>query len=281
VAFLVAGVFSLSANHPSYLTMATIFILGMIQIKRPDKIFLKTHFRHYRLFYLMDCLLITAIIFFCLLWHFQWVDAVILLLCCLAVCFLEVDFTGKTRNTKIQDRIPNVCFEWKAGIRKMFLPIMILWISGIAGSFLIAVVPVVVFFLGILMLEFYGETEPYQFIMAYELGIKRFLWQKIKMQTLLFSTMILPLIFMFLIFHYQYWYIIGIEYVVVISLHIYIILLKYALYVPNGRISGAFSMIGLLFGLIVPIFISVIWGLSIYFYFKAKQRLNIYLNDYD
>ncbi|MCL1943558.1 MAG: hypothetical protein FWF54_08465 [Candidatus Azobacteroides sp.] len=281
--FLSAVIFSLCDNkkYAHYLTIAILFFILSIQFKRHDKTFLKTNFRYYQLYYLADYYLICLIPSCFLLWHFRVVDVLILLFGCFFICFLDANITHSTRNTKLQQWIPGACFEWKSGVRKMFVPMVIFMIIGLCGSFLIAVVPIIILFLSFCILDFYSKNEPYQFVLSYEFGSKRFLFYKIKMQIYLFSVLIAPLFILFIIFHYQYWYIIIIEYIILISLQNYNILLKYAFYIPNGQTPTAYIMIGLLFGLFMPIFIPIIWVLSIYFYFKAQRILNFYLNDYN
>ena len=284
LAFLLAVIFSLcnDKEYSLYLVIAILFIVLTIQTKRSDKVFLKTNFSNYQFLYLVDYFLICLIPLLCLLWHFQFGNAAILLLGCFFICFLDKNINHrKTRNTKIQKLIPDACFEWKSGIRRMFIPIIIFMTFGLGASFFIVVVPLAILLLTIFVLEFYNQNEPYQFVLSYEMGSKQFLFHKIKMQISLFSAMILPLIFVFLIFHYQYWYVIIAEYVILMSLIIYNILLKYAFYIPNGQVPAAYIMIVLFFGVILPIFVPVVWGLTIYFYFKAQQRLNFYLNDYN
>lgn len=85
-----------------------------------------------------------------------------------------------------------------------------------------------------------------------------------------------------MVFHHDIWYIPIIEYFIFISLYIYVILTKYAFYEPNSKSKAAqvFGVIGVIGG-IIPVLLPVVWLLSIRFFFKSKENLNIYLNDYN
>ena len=73
-----------------------------------------------------------------------------------------------------------------------------------------------IFIIGISMFSFYEKCEPYQMIIVFEKNSKDFLLYKIKRQTVLFSILIIPLIFLFLFFHLDKWYIPIVEYFVFI-----------------------------------------------------------------
>lgn len=197
---------------------------------------------------------------------------------------INADFKIKQKslNSTIQRLIPSGSYEWKAGMRKSLIVVTITWILGLLTSFFIGSVPAVIFILGILSWDFYEKCEPLEMILSFELGADSFLIQKIKNQVIIYSIFVVPLIMMFTVFHYEYWYIPVIEYFLFITSHIYLILTKYAFYQTNNQPAGAqvFGTIGIMC-IIIPIFIPVVWLLSIRFYNKSKENLNFYLNDFN
>lgn len=281
--FLIMSIFHYSENekYSYYIVAVSLLTVFFIQNNRSDKTFLKTHSYRFQFNYIIDYCLITTPVFITFIYHFQLKSILYLLLGIVLLSYTDISFSSKTRNTKFQEWIPDFCFEWKAGIRKMYFPILVLIMIGLFASYFIFVVPIVVFIIGVLLLDFYRENEPYQILIASEKGTKEFLLHKIKTQIILFSIFIFPLFLMFIFFHYQYWYVAVAEYLLFISLFLYSITMKYAFYIPRAQAPGAFSFFGLLFGLFIPIFVPIIWGLSIYFYFKSIQRLNFYLDDYN
>jgi hypothetical protein len=282
--YLFVFVFMLTATQQSALYIAgiTALIVLFIQTKRKDKLFLKTNFNRYQFIYLVDYIVFTSIVITFLMIHMQWIPLSILLS---AICLItQVDIKVKQRslNTRLQLMIPSECFEWKAGVRQTFFILVPIWIIGFCTSFFIASVPIVLFVLGIIPILFYEQGEPYQMIVSYEMGTNRFLMHKIKMQFILFSILSLPLMIAFIVFHYEIGYIPIVEYFIFVSIHTYLILTKYAFYEPNSKSQAAttYGAIGAVSG-IIPIFLPVVWLLSVRFFLKSRKNLNIYLNDFN
>lgn len=265
-----------------YAVGVLLLIVTLLHVKRKDKLFLQTHFHRYKWIYLVEYFLLSVPFVVFLLYHSQWLLILIVLLMLGVLVNLEIKLNLLSLNTKIPRLIPEECFEWKAGLRKYLILIALLWVVGLSTSFFVASVPIVIFILGILPLSFYEQSEPYQMITAFEISATKLLFRKIKYQVLLFSGLSIPLIASFVVFHYDKWYIPTAEYFIFISLHVYLILTKYAFYEPDSRSSAVqvFGTLGAL-GIIIPVFIPVVWLLSIRFYFKSRQNLNFYLNDYD
>lgn len=265
-----------------YILGIYLFTIASIHLKRKDKLFLKRHFTRYKLIYSIEYSTLTLPLFICLLYHTQWLLMLILILSLSLITQWDFQTKNLNLNTKIQQWIPQDSFEWKSGIRKSFFYIVPLWLLSLGTSFYIGSIPIAIFILGIIPLNFYERSEPYQMLIAYEMNTNRFLWHKVKIQTLLFSITTLPLILAFIFFHYERWYIPTVEYLIFITLHVYLILTKYAFYEPNTRSSATitFGAIGTT-GALVPIFLPAVWLLGLWFYFKTKKNLNFYLNDYN
>jgi hypothetical protein len=282
--FLAFILFMQTSKTPEsfYTSGIYLMIIFIIQLKRADKTFLKIHLRNFRQILMIEYLLLTLPLFFCLIYHLQWVSVISVAL--ITVIIVNFDFkpSARSMNTVIQRLIPPDCFEWKSGLRRTLFIILSLWLIGISTSFFIGSVPVVLAILGILLWSFYEKGEPIRMILAFEKGTNSFLIHKIKTHLVFFSVLAVPLILAFLIFHPDKWYVLVAEYVIIISTHIYVILTKYAFYQPGNKSNGAqaFEMIGAI-GMILPFFIPVVWLLSIRFYFKSRENLNFYLNDYN
>jgi hypothetical protein len=118
-------------------------------------------------------------------------------------------------------------------------------------------------------------------LISYQKSANKLLYHKIKRHLLIFSIITLPLIVAFIIFHLELWYIPFIEFVVLLSIHIYCIVLKYAFYSNNvGSVNPVLQMMGIFIGLIPPA-TPILWILSVFFFSKAKMNLYLYLNDYN
>jgi len=257
-------------------------MLSVVHLNRPDKKFLKIHFDNFKLFYLTEYFLLSIPLIFCLVYFAHWIPLAIWLFSLLVLINLDIQTKSRSRNTKIQDWIPNGSFEWKGGIRKILFVIVPVWVIALATSFFKGSVPIALFILGLIPLSFYEKSEPWQMIITFEKSSGQFLWYKVKTQLILFSVITLPLILAFIIFHSDLWYIAVVEYFVFIFLHIYLIMTKYAFYEPNIKspATATLGAIGAIFS-IIPVFIPVVWLMSIWFYFKSISKLKFYLDDFN
>lgn len=277
------GLYAVTADGQTseFLSIGFLFLIIFIHLKRGDKLFLKSHFSNDKLFMLAEytALSIPLICFFII--HKQWY-AISELSGLLIIVNLNIKARHSNLNTKLQKLIPDDAFEWKAGLRKQFFIIVPLWIIAALTSFFIGSVPIAIFILGALTLNFFEKGEPYGILMSYELNSKRFLLLKIKRQIQLLSIITLPLIGLFLVFHIDKWYIPVAEYLIFVCMHIYTIMIKYAFYKPNEESPAMriFESIGLL-GALIPVFLPVVWLLTLRFYIKSVNNLNFFLNDYN
>ena len=282
--FVGVYVFLQTSKYPNsfYVSAVTLIIILLIHIKRSDKLFLKNHFKDFRLIFFTEYVILSSPIIIFLIWHLQWIPVLTILFATFLIVFINYKPAHRNLNTKLQKLIPAAGFEWKAGVRKTYFFTVLLWMVALCTSFYIASVPLVIFILGIISLSFYENGEPLQMLLAGEKNANQFLIQKIKIQLILFSIITFPLIVAFIIFHSEIWYIPVAEYFIFISLHIYTILTKYAFYSPNSVSPAAqtFSAIGAICA-IVPFLIPVVWLLFVRFYFKSWENLNTYLYDYN
>ena len=269
---------------PNNWVVAGVYWCGLlgIQLKRPDKLFLKVHFEYYRRILFAEYFLLLLPLLIMAVYYGYGVMCLILPASLFLLVGLDVRKEVANLNTRLQQYIPSDCFEWKKGVRKYLYVIIALWLIGMLASFWIGTVPVVMVVLGVLTVGFYEGNEPVLMVLLFEKNAGSFLWTKIKLPVCLFTILTLPLILLFLIFNAGLWYIPLVIYIIFLSLTVYVILLKYAFYRPVQS-SGAvqlFSALGIL-GVFIPVLLPVVWLMSVYFYFRALANLNLYLDDYN
>lgn len=187
----------------------------------------------------------------------------------------------KTLNTLIQQKIPNNAYEWKAGVRHYFWSLLVLWIVGLGTSYFFFLSVIVVLLIGLFVFDFFRLNESWQILLSCQQYPSKFLQNKILRSILLLSLLILPQLILTIIFRLNFWYIPVIEYVILLSILIYVITLKYAFYShQRNSVSTIRVAIGVFLG-VNPMTTIVLWILSILFYHKACLNLKYYLNDYD
>ena len=265
-----------------YLISVFIALILAVQVKRKDKVFLSVYAKKYQVVFFIEYLILSFPLIIPLIYYELWSWMFLFVLSLLIISFLNFNIKRTSVNSVLQRLIPNNNFEWKAGVRKNIIPLISLWTIGLITSFYFASVPIIIFVLGVIILNFYEKPEPLQILLAPELNTKKFLQKKIKNHLMVFFLMIMPLILLSVAFNPEYYYILLIEFFAFSFLLIYTILLKYAFYRPNitSGASKIFTNIGVL-GLIIPIFMPLIIILSIRFLFKASNNLNFYLNDFN
>ena len=264
-----------------YLSAGFLLLIMFVHFKRGDKLFLKSHFSNYKTLILAEYVILSIPVLCCFLIHKQWV-AISQLTGLLIIINIDLKARNSNLNTKLQELIPNDAFEWKAGIRKQFFIIVPIWIIAALTSFFIGSVPIAIFILGITILSFFEKCEPHQILLSFELSAKKLLILKVKRLLQLFLTLVIPLLVLFIVFNPDKWYIPVAEYFIFCSLLIYTIMTKYAFYEPNIKSSAAQIYVALgALGAIIPVFLPVVWLLTILFYSKSVNNLNFFLYDYN
>lgn len=281
--FLLYIVFMQANVSPNvfYLILVYLLVLLMIQSGRRDKIFLKSRIPNYRLVITAEYFFLLLPLFFSLFWWRQTACLLIAVAGLLCIPHFDIRLRQKSRNSKLLHRIPAPCFEWKAGLRKNYLLIIIVWIIGFCTSFFVGSVPFAIFLLGIFTIGFYETGEPFSMLIAPEKNASRLLFSKMKFHSLHFMAITAPLCLAFLAFHHELWYIPVIEILFFVLMGCYFILAKYAFYTPNAKSPAAqnFSALGLLCAF-VPFMLPVVGILMIVFYYKSVEKLNFYLDDF-
>lgn len=284
VAFLGLMLFQGTGMFPHVYVALLIYLalIFLIQVKRKDKFFLKSHFNNYRLIYFVEYLILTIPILVCLIYHSQWLAIPILFLTLVLIVQFDPHYKLLTLNTIFQRWVPSDSFEWKSGMRNAQIYLIPIWIIAMGTSFYPGSIPVAILILGIIPLSFFDYGEPLPMLLAPELNARNFLIKKVKVQFIQFSALTFPLIIAFLLFHIEYWYIPLAEYFLLFSLQTNAILIKYAFYEPNIKSSAAntYRSIGTL-GLVLLFFLPIIWIMSFWFYLKSIENLNLYLHDFD
>jgi len=283
VSIIFFALFTELANTKNIYYVSGIYFLLVffIHIKRQDIHFLKIYFEKYKTIQFFEYLIISLPLIVGLA-IYNYLIIPIYLFALLITVHIEINIEKSSRNSKIQRLIPNPSFEWKAGLRKNLLSISALWLIGLTTSFFIGSVPIAILIFAIFQISFFEKGEDLQMLLALEMSSKKFIFEKIKMQILLFSALVVPLILAFLIFHSEMWYIILTEYFLLISLQIFFVILKYAFFKPGEKSAGMqmYSNFGII-SIFFFVFLPIVWILTAYFYFKSVKKLNFYLNDYN
>lgn len=285
---LAMGVFCFYVLHrePQNLYFSAIMALLLLNFhcRRRDRRFLRIHVEYVSLIICSEYIILSLPIVIFLAIHKFWLYSIGVLMISILIGLIPMmkrKHPQKTLNTLIQRKIPNHAYEWKAGVRQSFWPLLVLWIVGLSTSCSFYSSIVVTLLIGLSVLEFFRFNESWQMLLSCQQCPSKFLRNKIFQHILLLSLLILPLLIFAVIFRPDLWYIPVIEYVALLSVLTYVILLKYAFYSrQRGGVNTIRIAIGVFLGL-NPMTMIVLWLLSILLYRKACLNLKFYLNDYD
>lgn len=279
----VAGLYQFTKNQASaiYTTLIISIFMLFVHVKRKDINFLQinceglktTVFIEYAIFSsILPVFLVIQGFYLLAILHFTLLAA-------------WVQITPKSRQSNatnlLVNWIPPTYFEWKSGFRRIVIVLLLAELITIAFIHFSLAAPIGLIVISILTIPTLEHNESYQMITAYEKPSTLFLFQKIKQQLLMLFMLSLPLLIIHPILHFSEWFYPLLVLLAIFILHIYAVLVKYAFYESSKASSAAqmFITIGL-FCMLIPIFIPLLFVLSIYFFFKANQKLSIYLHDY-
>ncbi len=256
--------------------------LGLLHFKRADKDFFKLYAeRAILIFQIEYVLMVLPLVLIFLLTGF-WQLSIGCFFAAVAVPFIKLRSSKFTLNSSLQKFIPAHAIEWKSGVRKMLIPLCLIWLIGLVGSYFIPAVPISIFLLGMLISGFYEKMESLSILVSYELNPSRFLRIKVLSALGIFSLVCLPLILLFIVFHTDHFYIPIIEFILFSLLLAFAIYVKYAFYLPEqGATSNQMLLsIGFL-GIFIPFILPVFLFFILRYYYRAKSNLNLYLHDFN
>jgi len=179
--------------------------------------------------------------------------------------------------------LPKTAFDWKVGLRKNLIFILIIYALGIIFSQNTFVIPSALFLLTFLSLQFPIPFEARNFVEVFGKSPQGFIWFKTFQQVKLWFLLIFPLLLLFSILHFNYFKLLTIGFLIGVSWQFFIVFSKYSFYSPQGFhwISYFFLSLMLIFwalplvgALAMPL---VILLMTIWFYFKALRNLNNYI----
>lgn len=259
-----------------------LFILLSIHANRKDKTFLKLYVKKPSFVYAIEYFILSLPLLLLFIYYNLWTYFFIIICSIVIISIINLKINHKNYNTKLQRLIPYDNFEWKSGFRNRFIILVSIYFLSIATSFFIGSIIISMFVLGLIIMSFYEKNESFTMLIAQELNPKTFLVKKIILHLVSYSVFSAPLIFSFLVFHFEYYYIPLLIYLVFAILISYNILLKYAFYSPNHETNGTqiFSAIGSI-SVIIPFMLIVVFILGTKFYFQAIKNLKPYLNDFN
>jgi hypothetical protein len=200
----------------------------------------------------------------------------LLLLSCVAAGYWP--FENNRRNTAffptLNRFIPADNFEWVAGIREKGLIVLGAYTAALALVFVPVASLILLWFILMIVGNFYRYGESRQMLVLYETTPLRFLRKKLRTHLALFTVPTLPVLALYFYFNPGNW-LVPLGFLVVSTTALACILLsKYSAYAPNRELTSNDLVNGLvLLSVVVVFFFPVPFMACLWYYFRAKRNL--------
>lgn len=284
LALPLAGIFLLSfwdkigSLSPFIYSLLIAGLTGTIHWQRQDRAFLKKNGRP--LYLILACEYQLLVLLFCsipvLLIRFNWPGVALSHLFILALPLLTPPRKQQAISFLALSWVPLSLFEWRSGIRKNWLLLLPVYLSGLLLAKFPAAPLISILLITFPALGFYNELE-HRMLLETAIKQPRFLARKWAAQASFFLLLFTPQILLFLFFHHEIWYLIIVLVVVCQLWLACAIFYKYGAYLPNRRqVDNQTPMTLLVMAVIIPFLAPALLVALILFYRKARQRLQFF-----
>lgn len=265
-------------NNNIYVPLGYVFLISSIHFSRKDKKFLRLFFENPSILIFSEYIIISLPLLVLAILSFNWLHLLILLLFNTALSFFLFNLSFSFR-MNIVFKYDLKLIEWYSGLRQNLLLLIVLNVISIFLYNTIGGLIIMTLLISFVLVSFFMNCESKELVETFAPNPSSFLFKKAKIHFLYSSIfVVIPMILM-LIFNFEYYYVALIITLVFITLQLFAIYTKYALYEPGdilkqNSILHALFLIGFIFPFIFPI--------AIYFLFKyrnsALKNLKTYLN---
>ncbi|MFT5834155.1 MAG: hypothetical protein ACI97N_001789 [Cognaticolwellia sp.] len=169
-------------------------------------------------------------------------------------------------------------FEWMLGIRKNIGYIILIYILAIILSYFTVSVLVALILLAIITATFYLEkSEPRNYLHLYADSPSELMRQKALRAVGLYLLSTIPLSIAFLVFHFQYWYLLLAALAISSIIQLTSVTLKYVTFTPKESNQRNVILLGFLVACwFTPFLQPVPLLMTMTYYRKAKNRLKLF-----
>jgi hypothetical protein len=255
-------------------------LLLIAHTKRSDRRFLQQYIETYKAMMTAEYLLASLPLLAGLAYHRQWLQLLLLLLVSVSLPMLKPQHNHNGSIAPLQKLVPDKSIEWKSGLRRYWIPILILWFTGLVFSHHEAGILIVVLFISLFTASFFEPHEPLNVLRAAELPVHSLLMYKFRWHLVPYLFFVTPLLVLYIIQQASWWFLAPLLLIAGLSVQLYAVLVRYAFYDPEGKsnANGFFTSIGSI-ALFLPLMLPMVWLLMVYFYFKSVKKLTPLLHD--
>lgn len=282
-AFLSYAVIGLGGSLKTINTAYAVLILYLISVlslhlQRTDKNFLSHFPLRKELLFSLEYSVASLVFVLLFLWNYYWIPSILLVVGSIGIAFIPVKKQVVNLKALPLPLISHAAFEWKSGIRKNALTIILVFILSFGFASIPYITPISVIILSLICSGFYRESEPISMLETISQSPNVILWDKIKRGLFHLLIMCLPLIILFTVLHIEWWYLLAYAFFVASLLLTFSIILKYSLYEPNSDLSLNSLLVGFVtVSLVVPFLAPIPFVMLFVYTRKALSNLKNFL----
>jgi hypothetical protein len=272
-----------SEKYQGYVIAGYCIMLFSIQIRRKDKSFIFRHLNQPNIKIFMEYFIFSLPILIVQIIFNPFVS-ILLIIFLFLLSFFNLSRKRSTINSYLIRKIPHKNFEWISGIRKNYYLLLFTYLISILTSFTVFSTPICVTVITIIIMGFFDECEPRQFVEFLNLPPAKFLYNKFLSSIHIYLLIIIPLLICYTLFNLNLWYISLFLLLNSIITLIYSISIKYSAfsiirdsYMNNPVLKGLGAVNLILPFALLPLIIVMIVYLNI----KSLNNLKPVLNDYN
>lgn len=267
-------------NYGLYIIAGLTAFCFYLQVNRKDSPFIYKHICRPQLQLFSEYAALTFPFSIFAVFTKSWYLYPMLLICLAVISFIKIQTKIKTRFKNLSSIIPACNFEWISGYRKQYLAFTFLYVAAVSFCWFKILPLFLLWLLTILISSFHNKCEPVQILREGNNLPRRFLWNKIKMNSLFILIFYTPLIIINTLFNPDYFLINVLFVPTQIFFLCFSICWKYGYYSPNTtQLSGSIplAVVGLVSSL--PYLLPIPALLTVAYFYKASHQLKPYLND--
>jgi hypothetical protein len=282
--FLAAVAFTYFVHRDEQGSLKLFGLLGAVILflhhSRKDRSFVFKHVPNPHLEMTIEYFVLSFPFLFFGIYFMRFEYLLLLLIALFMVPYINIEVKQETFNKTIK-HIPTPMFEWKSGVRRTYFPFILLYAIALCSSWFKILPLIVLWFLTTLIMTFYDENEPQNFLNeGNATNEKHFLNGKIISHVKILLVLYIPILLINTIFNIDFIWINILYLMAQVSLLVFGITTKYKHYVPSFNLitNSSFTSIIVLIGAL-PIFFIIPFLLAVVNYFKALTNLKPYFQN--
>lgn len=263
-------------------TLVIGLIIFAIHFSRNDIHFLRNlSNKSWRIFFI-EYSIICIPFFIMILFTDYWYNILIIIAMILIVSNIKLSSFKRINIGILNKFIPDMNFEWKSGVRKNVVSLLLFYIVALGLSFYQYASLISLWLMLGIIASFYFESEPLNVLLANGLNAKQFIKTKLLSHLKLYLIVILPVLFVYSIFNKDLILITIIFFILSVINFVFFILTKYSSYIPGYKQSANSIYIGIaMASVFIPILVPLPLIMCFRNYNKSVTNLNQYLDVYD